>query len=121
MALTGTVRAISDGEYTVTGPIYTGQRCAMGRTVLFDTGAAQIVVTEKTHEPWDLGVFSCVGVDPTAHRFVLLKSRMYCRPVFVPLSHALVECDSPTGVTSSNYALFPFRNVRRPVFPLDTV
>lgn len=121
VALTGTVRAISDGEYTVTGPIYTGQRCAMGRTVLFDTGATQIVVTEKTHEPWDLGVFSCVGLDPTAHRFVLLKSRMYCRPVFVPLSHALVECDSPTGVTSSNYALFPFRNVRRPVFPLDAV
>ncbi|EJE52879.1 hypothetical protein PMI14_02432 [Acidovorax sp. CF316] len=121
VALTGTVRAISDGEYTVTGPIYTGQRCAMGRTVLFDTGSAQIVVTEKTHEPWDLGVFSCVGVDPTAHRFVLLKSRMYCRPVFVPLSHALVECDSPTGVTSSNYALFPFKNVRRPVFPLDAV
>jgi microcystin degradation protein MlrC len=121
VALSGTVRAISDGEYTVTGPIYTGQRCAMGRTVLFDTGRALIVVTEKTHEPWDLGVFSCVGVDPTAHRFVLLKSRMYCRPVFVPLSHALVECDSPTGVTSSNYALFPFRNVRRPVFPLDAV
>jgi len=120
VALSGTVRAISDGEYTVTGPIYTGQRCAMGRTVLFDTGAAHIVVTDKTHEPWDLGVFSCVGVDPTAHRYVLLKSRMYCRPVFVPLSHALVECDSPTGVTSSNYALFPFRNVRRPVFPLDT-
>lgn len=115
----GTVAAISDGEYTVTGPIYTGQRCAMGRTVLFDTGRACIVVTERTHEPWDLGVFSCVGVDPSAHRFVLLKSRMYCRPVFVPLSHALVECDSPTGVTSSNYALFPFRNVRRPVFPLD--
>lgn len=121
VALSGTVRAISDGEYTVTGPIYTGQRCAMGRTVLFDTGRALIVVTEKTHEPWDLGVFSCVGVDPTAHRFVLLKSRMYCRPVFVPLSHALVECDSPTGVTSSNYALFPFKNVRRPVFPLDPV
>ncbi len=121
VALSGTVRAISDGEYTVTGPIYTGQRCAMGRTVLFDIGRARIVVTEKTHEPWDLGVFSCVGVDPTTHRFVLLKSRMYCRPVFVPLSHALVECDSPTGVTSSNYALFPFRNVRRPVFPLDPV
>lgn len=121
VSLEGTVRAISDGEYTVTGPIYTGQRCAMGRTVLFDTGRAHIVVTERTHEPWDLGVFSCVGLDPTTHRFMLLKSRMYCRPVFAPLSHALVECDSPTGVTTSNYALFPFRNVRRPVFPLDPV
>lgn len=121
LQVTGRVLAISDGEYTVTGPIYTGQRCSMGRTVLLDIGRAQIVVTEHPHEPWDLGVFGCVGVDPTAFRFVLLKSRMYCRPVFGPLAQALVECDSPSGVTSSNYALFPFSQVQRPVFPLDAL
>lgn len=118
MLVRGTVRVISDGEYTVTGPIYTGQRCCMGRTVLLDIGAAQIVVTERPHEPWDLGVFQCIGLDPCAHRFLLLKSRMYCRPVFEPLAQALIECDSP-GVTSSNYALFPFSRVKHPVFPLD--
>ncbi|MBK7060341.1 MAG: M81 family metallopeptidase [Rubrivivax sp.] len=121
LEVSGTVRAISDGEYTVTGPIYTGQRCAMGRTVHLDIGSAQLVVTERTHEPWDLGVFQVVGIDPTACAFLLLKSRMYCRPVFVPLAHALVECDSPTGVTTSNYALFPFTQVKRPVFPLDKI
>ncbi len=72
----GTVRAISDGSYTVTGPIYTGQRCSMGRAVWLDTGGTQIVVVEQPHEPWDLGVFSCVGLDPTAYRYLLLKSRM---------------------------------------------
>jgi microcystin degradation protein MlrC len=118
VVLRGTVRFVSDGQYTVTGPTYTGMRCSMGRSVHFDVGAAQIVVTERTQEPWDMGVFSCVGLDPTRHRFMLLKSRMYCRPVFAPLSAALIECDS-IGVTSSDYALFPFRNVRRPVFPLD--
>ncbi|MBO9678717.1 MAG: M81 family metallopeptidase [Acidovorax sp.] len=118
LRLRGTVRAVSDGTYTVAGPIYTGQRCHMGRTVLLDTGAAQIVVTEQTHEPWDLGVFHCVGLDPTRFRYVLLKSRMYCRPVFVPLSAGLVECDSP-GVTTSDYARFPFARVGRPVYPLD--
>ncbi len=116
--VSGTVRAVSDGEYTVTGPIYTGQRCCMGRTVLFDIGSAQIVVTERPHEPFDIGVFQCVGLDPSVHRFLLLKSRMYCRPVFEPLAQALIECDSP-GVTSSDYSLFPFANVKRPVFPLD--
>ncbi len=120
MQVTGTVRAVCDGEYTVSGPIYTGQRCCMGRTVLLDMGSAQIVVTERPHEPWDLGVFQCVGVDPTQHRFLLLKSRMYCRPVFVPLSQGLIECDSP-GVTSSDYALFPFARITRPVFPLDAI
>lgn len=118
VVLRGTVRFVSDGQYTVTGPTYTGMRCSMGRSVHFDVGAAQIVVTERTQEPWDMGVFSCVGLDPTRHRFILLKSRMYCRPVFGPLAAALIECDSG-GVTSSDYALFPFRNVRRPVFPLD--
>jgi len=119
LRLSGTVRTISDGSYTVTGPIYTGQRCHMGRSVCFDTGSAQIVITEQTHEPWDLGVFHCVGMAPTQFRYLLLKSRMYCRPVFGPLSAGLVECDSP-GVTTSDYSRFAFQNVTRPVFPLDT-
>ena len=118
MTLTGIVRFISDGEYIITGPTYTGQRGSMGRTVLFDIGAARIVVTERTQEPWDIGVFECAGLDPRKERFLLLKSRMYCRPVFGPLSAGLVECDS-RGVTSSDFSMFPFKKVRRPVFPLD--
>lgn len=118
MQVEGTVLAVCDGEYTVTGPIYTGQRCRMGRTALLDIGPARIVVTERTHEPFDLGVFACVGVDPTKHRFLLLKSRMYCRPVFEPLAQALVECDSP-GVTTSDYGCFRFENLKRPLYPLD--
>lgn len=114
--MSGTVRTICDGEYTITGPTYTGQRSSMGRTVLFDAGRARIVVTERTQEPWDLAVFECAGLDPCTERFLLLKSRMYCRPVFLPLAAALVECDSK-GVTSSDYSLFSFKQVRRPVFP----
>ncbi len=120
LQLRGRVHAASDGGYTVTGPIYTGQRCHMGRSVCLDIGSAQIVVTEQPHEPWDLGVFHCVGVDPTRFRYLLLKSRMYCRPVFVPLSAGLVECDSP-GVTTSDYARFQFTHVHRPVYPLDSL
>jgi microcystin degradation protein MlrC len=118
LPLTGTVRSIGDGEYVIAGPTYTGMRCRMGASVLFDTGAARIVVTERTQEPWDLGVFECVGLDPRRERYLLLKSRMYCRPVFGPIAAGLVECDSD-GATSSNYALFPFARLRRPVYPLD--
>ena len=117
--LRGVVRRLSDGKYIVSGPIYNGMECHMGRSALLDIGTAQIVVTEQTHEPWDLGVFHCVGVDPTKARYLLLKSRMYCRPVFVPLSAGLVECDSP-GVTTSDYSRFQFKNVKHPVYPLDS-
>ena len=118
LRLTGTVRAISNGEYTISGPIYTGTRCYMGRTVLFDTGSAEIVVTEQTQEPWDLGVFACVGLDPARQRYLILKSRMYYRPVFAPLAGTIIECAS-AGVCSSDFSLFDYRKLRRPIYPLD--
>jgi microcystin degradation protein MlrC len=112
------VRAITDGRFKISGPIYTGEVWAMGRTAVLEADSFTAVVTERPMEPLDLGVFESAGVDPRRFDFLILKSRMYCRPCFVPLSSALVECDSG-GVTSSNYALFPFRNVRRPIYPLD--
>ena len=118
LTLTGRVRAISSGEYTIAGPIYTGAQCFMGRTVLFDTGAAEIVITEQTQEPWDLGVFTCVGLDPARKRYLILKSRMYYRPVFAPLASAIIECAS-AGVASSDFSLFRYENLRRPIYPLD--
>ena len=118
LSLTGTVGQISDGTYVVTGPIYTGQTCTMGRAAVLEAGGATVLVTELPHEPWDLGVFGCAGIDPIAARFLILKSRMYCRPVFGPLSRALVECASE-GITSSNFDLFPFKKLQRPIFPLD--
>jgi microcystin degradation protein MlrC len=118
LVLEGSVQSVSDGRFTIAGPIYTGQTLSMGRTVLFDTGRVRLVVAERTQEPLDLGVFACVAQDATQPRFLLLKSRMYCRPVFEPLARGVVECDG-RGVTSSDYRLFPFRNVERPVYPLD--
>lgn len=121
MLVAGTLLAHGDGRFTVSGPIYTGAQADMGRTVLLDIGPAQLVITEKRMEPYDLGVFRCVGLEPSAQRFLLLKSRMYCRPVFGPLSRGLVECDADNGgPTSSNYAFFDFRRLRRPVYPLDS-
>ncbi|HYS12150.1 MAG TPA: M81 family metallopeptidase [Burkholderiaceae bacterium] len=112
------VRAITDGRFRISGPIYTGETWSMGRTIVLEADAFTMVVCERPMEPLDLGVFESAGVDPRRFDFLILKSRMYCRPSFVPLSSALVECDS-RGVTSSDYALFPFRRVRRPIYPFD--
>ena len=113
------VRAISDGRFRITGPIYTGETWAMGRTVVLEHAAGVLVVSERPMEPLDLGVFTSVGVDPRGFDYLILKSRMYCRPSFGPIGSGLVECDS-RGVTSSDYGLFNFTRLRRPVYPLDT-
>lgn len=118
LRLTGVVRAITDGEYTVTGPQFTGMRCYMGRTAVLDTGAAEIVVIERNQEPWDRAVFTSVGIDPARKRFLLLKSRMYFRPVFLPIAKGMVFCDAP-GVGTSDWTAFEYRKLRRPIYPLD--
>ena len=118
LQLTGIVRNVTDGEYTVTGPQFTGTRCYMGRTAVLDTGAAQIVVTERNQEPWDRGVFESVGIRPEKQRYLLLKSRMYFRPVFLPIAKGMVLCDG-VGVASSDWKQFEYRKVRRPIYPLD--
>jgi microcystin degradation protein MlrC len=118
--LSGVIKAISDGRFVVTGPIFTGALADMGQTVVLDTGTAQIVITTERIEPYDLGVFSSCGVTLADKTYILLKSRIYCRPVFVPMSKGLVECDSDEGgPTSSNYAWFDFKHVRRPIYPFD--
>jgi microcystin degradation protein MlrC len=112
------VRALTDGRFRISGPIYTGETWTMGRTAVLETDAFTVVVTERPMEPLDLGVFTSAGVDPARFDYLILKSRMYCRPSFVPIAAGLVECDS-RGVTSSDYGLFRFERLRRPIYPLD--
>lgn len=118
LALRGVVRALTDGEYTITGPQLTGVRAYMGRTAVLETPEATLVVTERLQEPWDMGVFSSVGVDPTRFRYILLKSRMYFRPIFLPIATEVVYCTGE-GVTSSDHGRFRYDRLRRPLFPLD--
>jgi microcystin degradation protein MlrC len=120
LILTGRVRVATDGEFTVTGPMMTGTRASLGRSVVFESAGISIVVCERNHEPWDLGCFRSLGIEPTEKRYLLLKSRIHYRAGFLPIAGAIVECDG-VGVTSSNYALFPFRKIERPVYPLDAM
>jgi len=118
LVLRGVVRAVTDGQYTITGPQLTGVRAYMGRTVVLETPEVTVVVTERLQEPWDMGVFSSVGVDPTRFRYIMLKSRMYFRPIFLPIAKGVVYC-SGDGVTSSDHRRFRYDRLRRPIFPLD--
>ena len=50
----------------------------------------------------------------------MLKSRVHWRAGLKSLAHAVVEC-AGTGVCTSDYAALNFRNVRRPIYPLDAL
>jgi microcystin degradation protein MlrC len=118
LRISGRVRAITDGEFTVTGPMATGSVIRMGRTAVLDTGRMQIVVSEQRCEPYDLGVFTHCGIDPTRKRYVLIKSRQHFRAGFEPIARHIVMCDGD-GCTASDLALFDYKAIRRPLYPFD--
>jgi len=118
----GRVQAITDGEFVITGPMYTGVRTYLGRTAILEVGneraRAQIVVTERPHEPFDVGVFTHAGIDPRKKRYLMLKSRIHYRAGFKPLAARIVEC-AGAGVTNADLSIYPYRKLTRPIFPLD--
>jgi microcystin degradation protein MlrC len=118
LEVTGRVKALTDGEWVVTGPMATGVTAHMGPSAVLDTGTIEIVVVSHHHEPFDLGVFTSLGIDPAKKRYLLLKSRIHWQAGFKPIARHTLTLDG-TGVTTSDNGRLSFRKVRRPIFPLD--
>jgi microcystin degradation protein MlrC len=117
LRLTGRVRRLSDGEWTVRGPMYTGTNVTTGPTAVFESEGLSIVLTSLHHEPWDAGIFTSVGIDPAHCRYLLLKSRIHYRAGFSPYEKARVTLDG-VGVTTSDNSLLSYRSSNRPLYPV---
>jgi microcystin degradation protein MlrC len=78
----------------------------------------EIVVTERGHEPMDLGIFTHCGIDPRQKRFIMLKSRVHYRAGFGPIASHVVEC-AGVGVTNADLSVYRYEKLRRPIYPLD--
>lgn len=120
LEVSGKVKFIYDGRYRNQGPMYKGVLNDTGTTVVFDTGRIEIVIVSGRHEPFDLSCLQSAGIDPLKKRYVILKSRVHWRAGFGNLAREVVECDG-LGVTTSDYSQFEFKNVRRPIYPLDSI
>ncbi|MFT7685952.1 MAG: microcystin degradation protein MlrC [Candidatus Azotimanducaceae bacterium] len=118
LVVSGLISKIFDGHFTVTGPMGTGSNMNMGETVILDTGAVQIIVISRHIEPYDLGCFTSLGIDPTKKRYLMLKSRIHYRAAFMPIAKEIIEC-AGVGVCTSDFDQLTFKQVRRPIYPLD--
>lgn len=116
--VSGRVRQLSDGRFRNRGPMAAGEWNAMGPSGVLQVGGVQVAVISNHVEPHDLAAFEALGIEPTALRFLMLKSRVHWRAGLGPLARAVVECNG-TGVCTSDYGALPFEHLRRPMFPLD--
>jgi len=118
LSVEGRVKNVTDGKFINEGPMGTGSESDMGATAVMEIGGNDVIVTTKRLQPLDLQVYRSQGIDPTAKRFIVVKSSVHYRAAHEPIAKEVVELDTP-GLTSPRLAGFGFKNIRRPIFPLD--
>jgi len=114
----GTVIRITDGRFTITGPMQTGLIVNLGRSAVLDIGQAKLLICEQRWEPYDPGCFTHADINPLDAKYILIKSRQHFRATFESIARHIVLAAGP-GVCSSDYSQFNYTRLKRPIYPLD--
>jgi microcystin degradation protein MlrC len=113
----------SDGRFTLEDPqshlasIY-GCNIEMGPCATVRCGAVSVLLTSRKTPPFDLGQLRSQGIIPEELSVIGVKAAVAHRRAYDPIASASFSVDTP-GPCTSNLRLLPYRNVRRPIFPLD--
>jgi microcystin degradation protein MlrC len=78
-----------------------------------------VVLTSLRHPPFSLGQLTSLGLDPASSRVIVVKAAVAYKAAYAPLAPTIIEVDTP-GLTSVNPTRFAYRNIRRPILPLDS-
>ena len=108
----------SDGRYVGSGAMIGGLHRSFGPTAVVRVDGIEILVTSVAQQLLDLEQFRSFGIDPAAKRVVALKSMQHFRAEFEPIAGQVIVCDSG-ALATPDYRRLQYRNVRRPIFPLD--
>jgi len=118
--VTGRVKTITDGLFVHKGPMGTGSKGEVGRSVVLEVDGIDLIVAERKMAPNDPEIFRRHGIEPTEKKVLVVKSRGHFRAAYEPFAKEIIEVDAP-GVASPNLKQFPYKHVRRPIFPLDDI
>lgn len=119
LLIKGRVRSIHDGRFKLKGPMMPGFQADIGMSAVLDTGSLELIVSSKRCEPYDQAYLTHTGIDLTQKKYIVIHSRLHFRAAFEPLAKHIVSVAGP-GVCQSDYTFFPFKHLRRPIFPLDS-
>jgi microcystin degradation protein MlrC len=120
LALTGRVVAITDGRFQTFGPMGGGVWRDLGLSMLFRVGGIEIIVISHNSQATDLAQLTSLGVDPTRKTTIAVKSNHHFRAAFTPIAREILTVNGG-GLGAVILAKGGFRNVRRPIWPLDEI
>jgi len=117
--MTGTVQNVSaEGKIIYEGPMMRGVSATMGPSALLKIGGVETVVISNRFQPFDRMYLVHFGVTPEEKSVVAIKSSQHFRAAYGPMAREIMLVDA-AGITSLDPSKFPYKNLRRPIWPLD--
>ena len=118
LTLEAELLSISDGHFVGDGPILGGLHRSYGPSAVVRVEGIDILVVTIAQQMLDLQQFKSFGIEPERKHVIALKSMQHFRAAFEPIAGRVIVCDSG-ALCTVHYERLPYRNVPRPIFPLD--
>ncbi len=110
----------SNGKLISAAPINFGALMDYGNTVRLRQGNVELIIVSDRFQTYDDRPFIMTGCDMSQYKILGLKSMNHFRGYFGSRADAIVTADPP-GQCPINLKLYQYKNIERPILPLDEV
>lgn len=118
LAINAKLLLLSNGDFVGDGPMVGGLKDSFGPSAVIRVGEIDILITTLARQMLDLQQFKVFGIEPEQKKVVAIKSMQHFRAAFEPIAGQVIVCDSG-ALCTPQYSRMPYKNVPRPIFPLD--
>ena len=108
---TARVLKLTDGRFTMTGPMGAGNPGNLGPCALIDIDGVRVMVVSHKVQALDQAILRHVGVEPSECPILVLKSSVHFRADFAPIAERIIVGIAP-GPVVADPAILNFRYVR---------
>lgn len=113
-ACSARVLKLTDGQFTLTGPMGAGNPANLGPAALIDIDGVRVIVTSRKMQALDQAIIRHVGVEPSECPILALKSSVHFRADFTPVAERIIVAIAP-GPVVADPAILNFQHVRADV------
>ena len=117
--ISGKVRVIHEGIYTASTTFNAGT-FRRGTTVVIDCGGLEVILTARPTLVFEANHFRSLGIEPSQRKILVCKAELQHRAGFEGQVKKMIDVDAP-GLATQDLSRLPWKNIRRPVFPLDNI
>jgi microcystin degradation protein MlrC len=119
VSINGRVRVIHDGVYTASTKFNFGT-FHRGPTVVLDCGGTEVILTSRACLVFEPNHFRSLGIEPLERKILVCKAELQHRAGMATVGRTFIDVDAP-GLATQDLRRLPFKEIRRPVFPLDDI